>query len=49
MTQTEARTEAQPVEQAGTFDSINPATGDVVGTHPVHGEAVPARAGDATA
>jgi aldehyde dehydrogenase (NAD+) len=34
MTQTQAR----PVEQAGTFDSINPATGDVVGTHPVHGE-----------
>ena len=33
MTQTEHRT-----ERASTFDSLNPTTGDVVGTHPVHTE-----------
>src|SRR5919107_693727 len=38
MTQTQDRPEAAPAGRA-TFDSLNPATGDIVGTHPVHTEA----------
>lgn len=38
MTQTEHRTEPA-AEHVGTFDSLNPTTGDVVGTHPIHTEA----------
>jgi aldehyde dehydrogenase (NAD+) len=38
MTQTQDRTEPGTTGPA-TFDSLNPATGDLVGTHPVHTEA----------
>ena len=40
MTQTEDQTDTGATGTApATFDSLNPATGDVVGTHPVHTEA----------
>ncbi|WP_372728672.1 aldehyde dehydrogenase family protein [Nocardioides sp.] len=38
MTQLETDPQADPGSRA-TFDSLNPATGDVVGTHPIHTEA----------
>jgi aldehyde dehydrogenase (NAD+) len=38
MTQTEERTAQSADGQRPTFDSLDPATGDVVGTHPVHNE-----------
>ena len=51
MTQTEDRPTA--ADRRATFDSLNPATGDVVGTHPVHTEdevrAAVARAREAAA
>jgi aldehyde dehydrogenase (NAD+) len=36
MTTTDASTEVSPSKPPTTFESLNPVTGDVVGTHPIH-------------